>query len=76
MYAGRDGGVAGTGGREVRAMDNRIYTTSIRISETLAEKIKAYADETGATVNSAICILLDLGLKVSESDITIHRKGK
>lgn len=53
---------------------NQIHTTSIRISEALAERIKAHADKTGASINSAICMLLDLGLKVTESTVTLHQK--
>lgn len=45
---------------------NEIHTTSIRVSGRLIDQIKKCADETGASVNSTICVLLDLGLKARE----------
>ena len=56
-------------GREV----NGIHTTSIRVAERLINRIKQRADDTGASVNSTICHLLDLGLSIQDRDITIHR---
>lgn len=60
--------------REAKA--GAICATTIRTSEALMERIKAHADETGASVNSVMCMLIDLGLKVVGSDITLHRGEK
>ncbi len=53
-----------------------MYTSQIRLSEELADRVKARADKTGASVNSVMCMLIDLGLKVTESNITLHQAKK
>ena len=58
------------------ARDGAICTTTIRTSESLMDKIKAHADETGASVNSVMCMLIDLGLKVVGSDITLCQRER
>jgi len=44
------------GGRET-------YVTQIRISETLALRIKEFSENTGASFNSIVCIALSTYLK-------------
>ena len=39
------------------------YTTQVRLSEELSEKLKAYSDSVGASINSTICIALSDWLK-------------
>ena len=48
------------------------FVTTIRISDELGCKIKAYSEKTGATLNSTISILLDLGLKMANGKGTIR----
>lgn len=47
-------------------------TTSIRIPTELNERIKRKAAEIGASQNSIMMVLLDLGLKIYEGEFTIQ----
>ena len=62
------------GKKALREVDTEsIHTTTIRVSERLIERLRQKASETGASINSTICQMLDLGLSVTENTITIHR---
>ena len=60
-------------GNEV--IESGTYTTSVRMADCLAERIKRSCDKTGASMNSEMCNLMDLGLLVKEGKaITIHQQ--
>ena len=51
------------------------FTTSVRMADRLADRIKKSCDRTGASMNSEMCNLMDLGLLVKECKaITIHHQ--
>ena len=47
-------------------------TTSIRIPEEMDKKIKNYADRTGNSLNGSMQTLIDMGLKVVDSQIIVN----
>lgn len=49
-----------------QTIETGTYATTIRISDDLANRIKERSYKTGASINSTMCHLLDLGLKVDE----------
>ena len=59
-----------------KGQDCGIYTTTIRVSNQLINRIRNRADGSGASVNSTICHLLDLGLMVQQGNITILLEGE
>lgn len=56
----------------IKLEEVRITTTSLRIPTELNERIKRKATEIGASQNSMMMVLLDLGLKLYEGQFTVQ----
>lgn len=59
-------------GRKAKRMENKKLPkeqTTIRVAEDINNKIKAKAKEIGIPYNSMINVLLDMGLKLYDSNI-------
>jgi len=58
-------------------MNNRIdnsVTTQLRLGEGLYEYVRGKADELGISMNAVICIMLDLGRRAYEGNITLSER--
>jgi hypothetical protein len=59
-------------GKEIIVNENETVTTQIRLSKALHEYIQAKSSEAGISKNAVMCVLMDLGKKIYESDVTLH----